>query len=234
MKNIRIVAGIVLGLGAWSSAALADGSLSGRLGLFGGQYSVTANCPTCGTPLDDSMAIYGALLGGRVSVSRLFFDLGVEALKYSDTPQLLDGKYRTDINPSLGVYLGDNWNIFVGYRDSLQGDSLFSGKSDTGNGSTQSGPFGGVGVRFSAGRSLSIVPSLAYNSLKLKFEGSTTTLQDFTLNGFSFRLGVGINDTPHSFFLKWQRFDGNYAPSDFSYTENFVTIGYQASFAKAW
>lgn len=232
MKNIRIVAGVVLGLGAWSSAALADGSLSGRVGIFGGQYSVTADCSGTNC-LDDSMAIYGATLGGRVSVSRLFFDLGIDALKYSDTPQLLDGKYRTDVAPSIGVYLGDRWNIFVGYRDSMQGDSLFSGKSDTGGGTTQTGPFGGVGFRFGIGESVSISPSLAYNSLKLKFEGSSA-LEDFTLNGFSFRVGVGINDTPHSFFVKWQRFDGDYAPTDFQYTENFVTVGYVASFSKIW
>ncbi len=239
MNSRKIAAGLVVSAALFSGAAWADGSLSGRVGLSGGQYSTKDECPGCGAgfvPTDASVSIYSFLLGGRFSFKRVLFDVGVEGLKYGKDQTLNNNEnsYRTDITPSFGVYVGDRWNLFIGYRDALFGDSLFSDTTSSGNGNSETGPFGGVGARFGLGSSMSLSPSLAYNSLKLKFQGSSSSVKNFTLNGYSARLALGFNDTPHSLFLRWQRFDGDFQSGFYKYKEDYVTLGYQATFAKVW
>lgn len=244
MNRTKIVASLVACTAFFSGPAFANGSLAGRVGLTGGRYSVSDSCSgsSCSlygfTSTDEGVSVYGFLLGGRLSVKRFFFDLGLEGLKFGKSQALFGNEdwYRTDTTPTIGLYLGDRWNIFAGYRYSQEGDALFSGKTKAGNGDTQSGPFGGVGAQFAVAESVSLSPSLAYNKLKYKPEGGAV-LNDFPVKGISFRLGVNFTGTPHAVFLKWQRIQGEYTGDPtyrYKYNENYVTVGYQASFAKPW
>lgn len=239
----RTLTGIALILGlAASGSAAASGALTGRVGLTAGTYAfenkaIDQGC--CGNPTgtilfegDDSSTQYGGLAGIGLTAGRFFVDLGAEVITYGDEYDIdgdgsEDAYYRTDGLLTLGVFLGDRWSLFGGYRNAKFGDGIYSED----NGNTESGPFLGGGVSFRAGKKASIGVSAAYNSLTLSSEG--TTFDDLDLEGISAKVQLAILGTPHVIFVRLQRFEGDESVTgsyDYEYTEDYLNLGYQATF----
>ena len=236
---------ITLALGA-SGAAQAEGAFSARVGAGLGSYQFDdVYTDTIGAigpagaeyKSDDSDSTFGLLGGMTLGVGRFYGDLGLEVHTFSEGDDLdgdgvEDDTFRSDLLLNLGYFIGDRWVAFIGYRHATFGDGAFS---DTG-GNTEDGPFFGGGFSFRAGEKLSFGASLAYNALTLKIDG--TAIDDLDLNGISAKLQMNILDTPHSVFLRWQRFNGTIDEPGFfeyEYTENYLNLGYQATFdLKSW
>ena len=241
MRGMCIVAVAIAGMGI-NGAAQASGAFTGRVGLTAGTYefndkAIDQGC--CGNPIgteftsEDNTGQYGVLVGTGLAVARFFVDLGIEYVKYDskyDTD--FDGVedtafYRTDGLLTLGVFVGDRWTVFGGFRHATFGDGFFSED----NGNTEEGPFLGGGVSFRAGDSVLLGASAAYNKVTLSQEGQP--FDDVDLNGFSAKFQMSFLGTPHSVFLRWQRFDGDQSVSgsfDYEYTEDYINLGYQATF----
>lgn len=245
MKKLAVGIVAILAFGM-SGLAQAEGAWTGRVGALGGPYKFkdkfTDTAGNFGPPgmeysSEDGNTDYGILLGTTVGVGRFFGDLGTELTTYAEKQDVdgdgtLDNYYRSDILATLGAYIGDRWTAFAGYRDALFGTRVYSEK----NGDTEKGPFVGGGVSFRPGDKVAIGVSLAYNFLKLSFQGQT--IDNFNLNGLSGKVQASLLGTPHSVFLRWQHFKGDtdrpgvYA---YEYTEDYVNVGYQATFDfKAW
>lgn len=241
MKN-AIVVGIVLVLGGVTSGtALASGAFTGRVGATVGNYkfedrAVDQGC--CGNPIgteftsEDSSGQYGLLAGLGLTAGRFFVDVGAEVDTYSEKYDIdgdgqEDQYYRTDGLLTLGVFIGDRWTIFGGYRHATFGDGVFS--EDFGN--TEDGPFLGGGVSFRLGKAMSLGASAAYNMLTLSSQGQV--FDDVDLDGISVKLQGSFTGTPHAIFLRWQRFEGDQSEPglfDYEYTEDYLNVGYQATF----
>lgn len=241
MNRAYLGIAVILGLAA-SSTAMAGGAFTGRAGATAGTYefeekAVDQGC--CGNPIgttftdESSSGQYGLMGGLGLSVERFFADVGLEALQYSkDIDTDGDGVedtsfYRTDFLLTLGVFVGDRWTIFGGYRHATFGDGFFS--EDLGN--SEDGPFLGGGVSFRAGKSISLGMSAAYNMLTLSQDGQV--FEDLDLEGFSAKGQMSFLGTPHAIFLRWQRFDGDESIAgsyDYEYTEDYFNVGYQATF----
>lgn len=239
MKNGYAV-GVALVLGiATSGTASASGAFTGRVGATAGTYefnSTETDLGCCGNPIgfqlttEDNSGQYGLLGGLGLTVGRFFVDVGVEVDTYSqkydfDGDGQEDSYFRTDKLLTLGAFLGDRWTIFGGYRHATFGDAVFS--EDFGN--TEDGPFIGGGVSFRLGKALSLGTSAAYNRLTYTEEG---TAFDVDLDGFSVKVQGSFTGTPHAIFLRWQRFDGEYEEPGYllEYTEDYLNVGYQATF----
>lgn len=239
MKRAYLGIAMILGLAA-SSTAIAGGAFTGRAGATAGTYDFEETfvdrgcCGGLGTLTSDhSSGQYGLLGGLGLSVERVFADVGLEALQYSkDVDTDGDGNedtafYRTDFLLTLGVFVGDRWTVFGGYRHATFGDGFFS--EDLGN--TENGPFLGGGVSFRAGKRVSLGMSAAYNLLTLSQDGQA--FEDLDLAGFSVKGQMAFLGTPHAIFLRWQRFDGDESEAgsyDYEYTEDYINVGYQATF----
>lgn len=230
---------VILGMAA-SGTAVASGAFTGRVGLTGGTYkfedkAVDQGC--CGNPIgteftsEDSSGQYGVLAGIGLSVARFFVDVGAEVDTYAEKYDVdgdgqEDSYFRTDKLLTLGAFIGDRWTVFGGYRHATFGDAVFS--EDYGN--TEDGPFLGGGVSFRLGKAMSMGASAAYNKLTLSSDG---LIDDIDLEGFSVKLQGSFTGTPHSIFLRWQRFDGDESVAgsyDYEYTEDYINLGYQATF----
>jgi len=234
MKRALIGISLILGLAA-SGTAAASGAFTGRVGLAAGTYEFDAEatstgCDTCfpaGTVFytaDDGDSTYGLLLGTGLTAGRFFVDVGLEAAQYHENSDF----YRTDGLLTLGVFLGDRWTIFGGWRNATFGDGFFS---ET-NGNTETGPFLGGGVSFRPGRATSLGVSAGYNKITLSYDGAT--FEDTDLDGFSLKLQMAFLGTPHAIFLRAQRFEGEEDVPQFSYiydfSETYFNLGYQATF----
>jgi hypothetical protein len=237
----KLQAAIAVVLTVSSGVASASGAFTGRVGATLGNYSSqgTATSRGCCGPdgtvyldYDDSSAQYGLILGGGVSVSRFFVDLGVELTTFSDQYDqdgdgVEDAYFRTDGLLTTGVFLGDHFSLFGGYRHATFGTGVFS----DGYGSTEYGPFAGAGVSFRPGKKIGLGLSVAYNDLTLEFDGST--LDDVDYSGLSVKGQLNIVGTPHAVFLRWQRFDADVSyPGDHDYeqTDDYINVGYTATF----
>jgi len=238
----RTTAGIALILGlAVSSTAMASGAFTGRVGVTGGNYEFNdqfTDQGCCGNPAgtvftsDDSSGQYGVLGGLGLTAGRFFVDLGAEITTFADKYDVdgdgtEDTYFRTDGLLTLGVFIGDRWTLFGGWRNAKFGDGIYSENY----GNTESGPFLGGGVSFRAGKKVSLGMSAAYNSLTLSSQG--TVLDDLDLQGISAKVSMAFLGTPHAIFLRWQRFEGDesFAGSyDYEYTEDYINLGYQATF----
>lgn len=239
MRGMCIVAVAVAGMGI-NGAAQASGAFTGRVGLAAGTYEFDAKatstgCPTCfpaGTVFytdEDSDTNYGLLLGTGLTVGRFFLDIGAEVSQYSENSDF----YRSDALLTLGVFIGDRWSIFGGFRNATFGEGVYS---ET-NGNTETGPFLGGGVSFRAGDSVAMGMSAAYNKITLSYDGAV--FEDTDLDGFSLKLQMSFLGTPHSIFLRGQRFEGEEDVPQFSYiyeySETYIHLGYQATFDfKTW
>lgn len=242
MKRLHVVAVVVAGM-SFSATAWAGGAFTGRVGLTGGTYEFQdqfTDRGCCGTPGtvytgDENSGQYGLLGGLGIAAGPFFADVGLEYITYSQKYDLdgdgqEDSYYRTDGLLTLGFFLGSHWTIFGGYRHATFGDGFFS--EDFGN--TETGPFLGGGVSFRPGKKVSLGASAAYNSLTLSSDG--TVLEDLDLQGFSVKFNLGFVGTPHAIFLRWQRFEGDESiPNryDWEYTEDYLNLGYQATFGFA-
>jgi hypothetical protein len=225
LTGIAFIGGLLLSL-----SAQASGAFTGRVGLSWGTYDfedefVDEGC--CGglgtitSEADDTT--YGLLLGSTLATGRFFADLGLEYSTYADE----DDFYRTDGLLNLGLYLGERWVAFAGYRHATFGEGFFSDEG----GNTQTGPFFGGGVSFRAGEQISLGASLAYNLLTLNVDGRD--IDDFDLAGLSAKLQVNVLGTPHSVFLRYQQFDGDIDESGvfaYEYEEAYLNLGYQMTF----
>lgn len=229
----KLLPGIALILGvAISSSTYASGAFTGRVGLIGGSFQLedkfTDEAGILGTPgarytTDTDDTNYGLLLGSTLAMGRFFADLGLEYSAYADESDT----YRTDGLLNFGVYIGDRWVAFAGYRHATFGDGFFSDES----GNIEKGPFFGGGVSFRAGQRISLGASLAYNLLTLEVDGRN--INDFDLTGLSAKLQMNVLDTPHSVFLRYQQFDGDInTPGIFAYEyqATYLNLGYQMTF----
>ncbi|MGQ0586000.1 MAG: outer membrane protein [Gammaproteobacteria bacterium] len=225
-----------------SGSASADGAFTGRIGATAGNYEfneefVDQGC--CGNPIgttstaDHSSGQFGLAGGLGVSVARFFADVGLEALSFSkeldtDGDGIEDTAfYRSDFLLTLGVFLGDRWSVFGGFRHATFGDGLFS--EDLGN--TEDGPFIGGGVSFRAGKNVSLGLSAAYNLLTFSRDGQA--FDDVDLNGVSVKAQMSFLGTPHGVYLRFQRFKAEESVAssfDYQYTEDYLNLGYQATF----
>lgn len=244
MKRIHAGIALVLGLAA-SGTAMASGAFTGRVGLTGGTYEfdekfIDQGC--CGNPLgttftdESSSGQYGLIAGIGLTAGRFFADGGLEYSKYSkDRDTDFDGNedtafYRTDLLLTLGFFIGDRWTVFGGYRNATFGDG-FRSEDPAGFGNTEDGPFLGAGISFRPGKRISLGTSVAYNLLTLSSDG--TAFDDLDLEGISAKLQMSFLGTPHAVFLRWQHFDGDESIGgsyDYEYTEDYVNVGYQATF----
>lgn len=225
-------AGVALVLGvAMSGTAMASGAFTGRVGAMIGTYQYTDEINGVQNSDYDSSQ-YGLLLGTGLTVGRFFADAGIEQFQYSkdrDTDGDLeedDAYYRSDFLLNLGVFIGDHWTVFGGYRHSTQGDGVF----DDNAGYTANGPLIGGGFSFRAGKKIALGAAAAYNSLTFSQDG--TAIDDFDLEGFSLKLQMSFLGTPHAIFLRGQRFNGeqSFTGGNYEATEDYFNVGYQATF----
>lgn len=232
---------LVIGL-TGSATAHADGAFSGKVGVLLGPYSYSSeftdqgcNCITAADTYEETDFDLGLNAGLTLGVSRWFADVGVEFIGFAEGDDLddppdgeEDPTFRTDSALTTGVYLGDRWVLFGGYRNTHYGDGF---ASDTG-GFIQQGPFIGGGATFKMGSRTALGVSLAYNDLTMEIQG--TTIDDLDLAGFSGKLQLNILKSPNSIYLRWQHFSGSIDfPAlgyGFEFTEDYVNLGYQLTF----
>lgn len=235
---VALLAG--LGLGAIAPAH-AGGAFTGRAGLTGGSYKFqdeyTDKAGALGPPgaiyrTEQTSGLFGLLGGTTVTLDRLFGDFSIEFEKYSKQRDLDgdgaedDDVFRSDSVLTLGAYLGDSWLVFLGARHATFGDGFFS---DTG-GNAEDGPFVGAGYSMKTNKKWALGASLAFNALTLKVNGQP--VDDVDLAGLSAKVQVNRLGSPHSFFLRWQHFkgDSSSASAAYQYTEDYLNLGYQATF----
>lgn len=246
MNRISTAVAVVLGLVA--STASAGGAFTGRIGLTAGTYNYedkfTDTDGVFGAPgtvyrSDENSGQFGVLGGFGLAAGPFFGDLGMEITTYSqkydlDGDGVEDNYFRTDGLLTLGAFLGSHWSVFGGYRHATFGDGVFSEEY----GNTEDGPFVGSGFSFRPGKKLSLGMSAAYNKLTLSYDGSN--IDDVDLDGLSVKFNLGFVGTPHAIFLRWQRFEGDDSETDpsffryeYEYTEDYLNLGYQATFGFA-
>lgn len=237
MKRILTGLALLLAFGA-TGAAQAAGTFTGRAGVTAGSYTFEdrfTDLGCCGgfsDESDDDDTTYGLLAGTTLGVGRFFADVGIEYSAYAGGDDLdgdgeEDDSYRTDGLLTLGAYVGDRWVLFAGYRNATFGDGFFSDEG----GNTEVGPFFGGGVSFRPGRRISLGASLAYNLLTLEVQG--TPIDDLDLTGLSAKFQLNVLETPHSVYLRYQRFTGDLEEANsfaYEYTENYLNVGYQLTF----
>jgi hypothetical protein len=245
----RFYTGIVMLIGlVASTTAAASGAFTGRVGVTGGTYDYEDKftdvdgffgAPGTVYSSDESSGQYGVLGGLGLTAGPFFGDLGFEFTTYSqkydlDGDGVEDNYFRTDGLLTLGFFLGKNFTVFGGYRHATFGDAFFA--DDYGN--TEDGPFLGGGFSFRPGKKVSLGVSAAYNALTLKYDGGAVS--DVDLDGISLKFNLGFVGTPHAIFLRWQRFDGDQSENDpaffryqYEYSEDYVNLGYQATFGFA-
>ncbi|MGH8443506.1 MAG: hypothetical protein ACRETF_11485 [Nevskiaceae bacterium] len=241
MRTLALAVAVLLGV-VMNGQAEASGAFTGRVGATAGNYSqdeTFTDTGCCGNPIgteftfDYSTGQYGVLGGLGFTISRFFVDAGLEFTQYAkDRDTDFDGIedtafYRSDFLLTAGVFLGDRWTTFLGFRHSTQGDGFFS--EDLGF--TADGPFFGAGVSFRPGQKFAVGASAAYNVLTYSQEG--VVFDNVDLNGLSVKLQGSFLGTPHSVFLRWQRFNGDQSEAgsfDYEQTEDYVNVGYQATF----
>jgi hypothetical protein len=230
----------ILGLGL-NGVAQASGAWTGRGGVLAGpvssEFTFTDN-GCCGAPgtsetEDDGDTTYGALGGSTLAVGRFFVDGGIEYQKYAEGEEDF---YRSDGLLTLGAYIGDRWSAFGGYRYATFGDGAFTDKG----GNRETGPFVGGGISFNPSKKVALGVSLALNILTIEFDDPflQSFFEDMDLTGVSAKAQMNVVGTPHSVFLRWQRFDGDLDREGdfaFEYTEDYINLGYQATFDfKTW
>lgn len=242
MHRISACVALILGV-ALSSSAAASGAFTGRVGLTLGSYQYEArevDLGCCGNPIgfqitdESDSGQYGVMGGLGLTAGPFFGDLGLEVDTYAekydlDGDNVEDDYFRTDGLLTLGVFLGNHWSVFGGYRHATFGDGIFSEQY----GNTEDGPFLGGGFTFRPSKKISLGMSAAYNKLTLSYDGNS--VEDVDLDGLSLKFNLGFAGTPHAIFLRWQRFEGEYEEPGYlyEYTEDYVNLGYQATFGFA-
>lgn len=200
------------------SAGTADaaGFLTARAGLTAGSYEFEA-----GGPPTDSNA-YGVQIGFGGSVGRIFLDWGMDYQHVAN--DFLD---RTDYLFTGGVFIGDRWSAFGGYRYGNFGDDFTATSTDS-NYYQASGPFLGGSFSQRIGDRVALNLALAYNFVEYTDPDGTSL--DISADGFSGKLQANILDTPHSIYLRAQSFTGEDDANTFEFSEKFVQLGYTFTF----
>lgn len=212
IRNIGF--GVVLAL--CSSQAFADLAGIGRAGFLGGYYD--AEFSGGGQAADQSQTSMGFLTGYTLASGSFFADLGLEYQSTSNKDSA--GFDRTDVLPSVGMFLPGDFNIQLGYRLGYQGEELFD---DTVY--RETGPFAGLGLpAFKVTGDYELSPSVGLNLTEFdfgQFEG------DFY--GLSLRAAVSRPGSPHTFGARLQRFEDR--EDGFKFIEHYLHLFYQVSFA---
>jgi len=218
--------GLLAGMMLATNPAFASGALNARGGLFAGSYKFEDKFEDQqgGTTdeTSDSTTTYGVLLGSTLALGRFFGDVGIEFSQLTED----DASDRTDLLLNLGMFLGDRWTVFLGYRQGRYGDGVFNDDA-----LLQYGPVVGAGVSFFPGEKLSLNVSLAVSQLALEIGGQE--VEDLDLTGASLKAQANFLGTPHGVFLRAQHFAGDISEPGFfayEYTETYAIIGYQLAF----
>lgn len=215
MKKILIG---ILSVSAWFSAGTADaaGFITGRAGLTAGTYDFEAS----GSRTDSNA--YGVQVGFGASIGRIFVDWGMDYQHVAN--DYLD---RTDYLFTGGVFIGDRWSVFGGYRAGNYSDDFTATSADS-NYYQATGPFAGGSFSQRIGDRVALNLALAYNVVEYSDEQGVAL--DISANGISGKLQANILDTPHSIYLRAQAFNGEDDSNTFEFKENFVQLGYTFTF----
>lgn len=199
-----------------SGQAVADVAGIGRAGFLAGYYD--ADFSGGGQAADQSQTSMGVFGGYTLAYQSFFADLGLEYQSTSNNDGA--GFDRTDVLPSVGVFLPRGFNLQLGYRFGFQGEELFDDTIYK-----ETGPFAGVGFpSFALGADYELSPSVGFNLTEFDFG---TFEGDFL--GISVRAAVSKPASPHTFGVRIQRFQDR--ESDFKFIEHYVHLFYQVSFA---
>jgi len=199
-----------------AGGAEAAGFITGRAGLTAGTYEFEA----AGPPTDSNA--YGVQVGFGASIGRIFVDWGMDYQHVAN--DFLD---RTDYVFTGGVFIGDRWSAFGGYRAGNFSDDFTATSADS-NYYQATGPFAGGSFSQTIGRSVALNLALAYNFVEYTDEQGVAL--DISADGFSGKLQASILDTPHSIYLRAQAFNGEDDANTFEFTERFVQLGYTFTF----
>lgn len=211
IRNVAV--GVVLVL--CSGQALADLAGIGRAGFLGGLYE--SEISSGSTAADQSQTSLGVSAGYTLATGMFFADLGLEYQSTSSKDGA--GFDRTDVLPSIGLFLPGGFSVQLGYRLGYQGEELFD---DTVY--RETGPFAGLGLpAFALVGDYELSPSVGVNLTEFDF-GSTEA--DFY--GLSARAAVSKPGSPHTFGLRLQRFEDR--EDGLKFIEHYLHLFYQVSF----
>lgn len=205
---------------AWAvlatGAAEAAGAVIGRAGLTAGTYEFEA-----GSFRTDSNA-YGVQLGFGGSFGRIFLDWGMDYQHVAN--DFLD---RTDYLFTGGVFIGDRWSVFGGYRYGNFGDDFTATSTDS-NYYLARGPYAGGSFSQRIGSAVALNLALAYNFVEYSDPDGTSL--DISADGVSGKLQANLLGTPHAIYLRAQAFNGEDDANTFKFKESFVQLGYAFTF----
>lgn len=211
IRNIAV--GAVLAL--CSGPLLADVAGVGRAGFLAGYYDLDTSV---GGQNQTSMGIFG---GYTLAFQNLFFaDLGVEYQSTSNNDGA--GFDRTDVLPSVGIFLPRGFSAQLGYRIGYQGQEFFDDEIYK-----ETGPFFGLGFpSMQVVGDYELSPSIGFNLTEFDFDDPNLPKSDFY--GLSARAAVSKPGSPHTFGLRIQRFEDR--ESGFKFIEHYAHLFYQVSF----
>lgn len=219
---------LTLCLGTIETATAANESIrqfAGRIGVLAGTYEGELEVPGGELSTDQELA-YGITTGLTYRIDSLFFDVALEYFRQEIDPDSVD---RTDVLPSVGIFIGDHWSAFAGYRIGKQGDGLFDDEIQD-----EQGFFFGIGAGgFSLG-SFNLNASIAYNLSEI--DGASDegiSFSDVDYDGVVLKIAASPKSSPqHSFEFRAQRFEGDGEVTDgtnflpFELTETYLFGGY--------
>lgn len=217
IRNLAV--GIVMAL--CSGHAVADLAGVGRAGFLGGIYDAELSGQLGGQPaqVDLSETSMGLFAGYTFAMDSFFADIAVE---YQSTSRSEGGGFdRTDVLPSVGMFLPGGLSLQLGYRLGLQGNDLFDDSFYQ-----ETGPFAGLGLpAISLVGDYELSPSVGFNLTTFDFDG---TSEDADFYGLSARAAVSKPGSPHTFGLRLQRFEDR--EDGLKFIESYVHLFYQVSF----